>query len=327
MHESAPRVSIGLPVFNGERFLGEALDCWLAQTYGDFELIISDNGSQDGTSDICRAYAARDKRIQYFRHNENRGAAWNYNHAYELSRGEYFKWAADDDLCAPDYLEQCVEVLDAQPDVAWCHSRAVHIDPRGRRMAGPEFGRMITYAAAAETADPVRDAQTRESVRPHVRLRAVLLPDKSCMDIFGLIRANLIRQTSMHLPYYGADKVLVAEFALRGRYYEIPEVLFFARVHPGGSGALATATEQQAWIAPETKSFAPARLRILLEHFRAVARAELRTVERTRCYLVLIRYICQFGKWGSLVSQAFHRRGTGGGYLEAISSLEENVAM
>src|SRR3982751_485615 len=100
-----PKVSIGLPVYNGELHLALALDSILAQTYGDFEIVISDNGSTDGTESICRRYAAADPRIRYERNETNRGAAWNYNHVFELSRGEYFKWMAHDDLIEPNYLE------------------------------------------------------------------------------------------------------------------------------------------------------------------------------------------------------------------------------
>ena len=118
-----PRVSIGLPVYNGERWLAEALDSLLAQTYSDFELIISDNGSTDDTQAICEEYAARDRRIRYIRQEINRGLAWNWNCVFEESAGDYFKWAACDDLYHPTFLERCVQILDQYPDVAWCHTR------------------------------------------------------------------------------------------------------------------------------------------------------------------------------------------------------------
>ena len=99
-----PRVSIGLPVYNGENFLEFALDSILGQTFQDFELIISDNASTDATESICRRYAAKDSRIRYYRNPNNQGAAQNYNRVFALARGEYFKWAAHDDVCKPNYL-------------------------------------------------------------------------------------------------------------------------------------------------------------------------------------------------------------------------------
>src|SRR5688572_10868700 len=103
MPEKNPRVSIGLPVYNGENYLAEAIDSILAQTFEDFELIISDNASTDRTQEICEAYAAKDGRIRYYRSEVNKGSAWNFNRVFELARGEYFKWAAHDDYIAPEY--------------------------------------------------------------------------------------------------------------------------------------------------------------------------------------------------------------------------------
>ena len=126
-----PRVGIGMPVFNGEEYLPQALDALLTQTFTDFELVISDNGSTDGTREICQARATRDRRVRYVRYGENRGAAWNFNNAFELARGAYFKWAAADDICLPELVERCVAVLDARPEVVCCHSRTRKIDRQG----------------------------------------------------------------------------------------------------------------------------------------------------------------------------------------------------
>src|SRR5690242_6344650 len=104
MGTTSPKVSIGLPVYNGERFLAEAIDSVLAQTFTDFELIISDNASTDRTPEICKAYAEKDSRIRYYRNEENQGASWNFNRVFELSRGMCFQWLAHDDYIAPGFL-------------------------------------------------------------------------------------------------------------------------------------------------------------------------------------------------------------------------------
>src|SRR6185369_4346332 len=108
----APSVSIGLPVYNGVNYLRQALDSLLAQTFGDWELILSDNGSTDATESICREFAARDGRIRYLREPVNRGATWNFNRVFELSRAPLFRWAAHDDVCSPELLERCVAALE-----------------------------------------------------------------------------------------------------------------------------------------------------------------------------------------------------------------------
>ena len=93
-----PKLSIGLPVYNGERHLRRAIDSHLAQSFTDFELIICDNASTDRTEEICRYYASMDERVRYYRHATNTGAVWNFNHCFEIARGKYFKWSSHDDF-------------------------------------------------------------------------------------------------------------------------------------------------------------------------------------------------------------------------------------
>lgn len=116
-NKHVPKVSIGMPVYNGEKFIRKALDSLLAQTFIDFELIISDNASTDGTPDICAEYANRDKRIRYIRQKQNYGAIWNWNYVLRQATGEYFMWAAHDDTRSPDCLSKYVEVLNNNYDV------------------------------------------------------------------------------------------------------------------------------------------------------------------------------------------------------------------
>ena len=115
MSKPIPQVSIGMPVYNGEKFIREALDSLLAQTFTDFELIISDNASTDGTEAICREYAARDPRIRYVRQSENRGAAANFRFVLDEAVGEYFMWAAADDIWGKGFIEKCTNLLDRNP--------------------------------------------------------------------------------------------------------------------------------------------------------------------------------------------------------------------
>src|SRR3990172_11630910 len=112
-----PKVSVGMPVYNAERYLEEALASILAQSFDDFELVISDNASTDRTAEICRAYADKDERIRYFRMRQNYGVIDNFNSVFRLSGGEYFKWAASDDVCERDYLRKAVDVLDRDPSI------------------------------------------------------------------------------------------------------------------------------------------------------------------------------------------------------------------
>src|SRR5687768_11197719 len=140
-HSAEPRLSIGLPVYNGERYLQGAIESLLSQTFDDFELIICDNASTDRTQSICTAFAARDPRVRYFRNDRNVGAAGNFNLAFRRSRGRYFKWAAHDDLHEPDYLARCVAALDADPSAVLCQTATRVIDPVGSEVPTLPGGR------------------------------------------------------------------------------------------------------------------------------------------------------------------------------------------
>jgi glycosyltransferase involved in cell wall biosynthesis len=210
-------VTIGLPVYNGEAFLAEALDSLLAQTFTDFEVVISDNASTDGTEAICRERAGRDARVVYTRNATNVGAMRNFNQVFERVRGEYFKWAAHDDLHDPDYLRQCVEVLDAHPEVVLVHPRSRDIDETGRTLT--------THPHRADLVD----------ARVTVRFRDVIRREHSCQMIFGVIRTDILRRTRMFANYADCDRVLLAELALAGPFFEIADVLFIHREHKNRS--------------------------------------------------------------------------------------------
>jgi glycosyltransferase involved in cell wall biosynthesis len=125
---SPPRITIGVPVYNGERHLRQALDSLLAQDTTDFRLVISDNASTDRTAEICQAYVARDPRVSYVRNEKNLGAAANYNRLLHMATTPYFKWASADDVCEPQLLTRCLEVLEARPNVVLAYPKTVLID-------------------------------------------------------------------------------------------------------------------------------------------------------------------------------------------------------
>ena len=315
MNDTNPKVTIGVPVYNGEDYLAPALDALLAQTFDDFELIISDNASTDRSEDIARSYAARDCRVRYERSEVNRGCAWNHNRVFALARGRYFRWAAHDDHCAPTLLARTVELLDERPDVVWCHSRSSHIDAGGALLPPPHV-QDVSYAA------PAGAAVSREAAAPHQRFRAVLLGAGGCLDIFGLMRSDVVRRTGLRLPYYGDDKVFVAELGLHGRYAEVPETLFFVRVHSGGSGCLASSAERQRFMDPRRSRYTLTRWHLGRGYAAAIARSGLGAAERARCYGVLARYFFQVGKWTRIARGALTGSGNGGAYRAWVTAQE-----
>ena len=130
---STPLIAIGLAVYNGQNFVADAIESLLSQTFGDFELVVTDNASTDATPAIVAEFVRRDSRVRYHRNAENLGCAPNLNRCYELSNPKtpYFKWAAHDDVIAPTFLERCVEALEADPSAAMAHTRSVIIDEAG----------------------------------------------------------------------------------------------------------------------------------------------------------------------------------------------------
>jgi glycosyltransferase involved in cell wall biosynthesis len=215
------KISIGMPVYNGEPYLEEAIQSVLSQTYEDFVLIISDNASIDRTEQICRNYASQDHRVVYTRNRENIGAAKNYNRVFEMSSGPYFRWFNADDVCAPKLLQRCVEVMDARSDVVLCYGKTDIIDFDGR---------LIKHY------DDNLDLQQETAGDRFVNfLKAVGLNNA----IYGLMRSAAVGKTMLmgNGSYPAADINFLAEMTLYGKFMEIPEVLFFRRMHSQASSS------------------------------------------------------------------------------------------
>lgn len=321
MPHGTPKVSIGLPVHNGENFLAEAIDSILAQTYADWELVISDNGSTDRTAEICREYAAQDARIRYHRVEQNQGVAWNFNRVFELSTGEYFKWAAHDDLNAPQHLERLVAVLDQNPEVVLAGFQAAVIDTEGYLVAtdGNRRSDDCELQGVSRTQEERRRRNTSSPV-PWRRYYGVLLNSRRCFEIFALMRASMLRQTQLMGPYSGSEKVLLSEVALRGAFAEVPEILFFNRWHDARFSADTSARGQREYFSGRRarRFMLPFECRCLWGFFLTIFRPRLSLWPRLACCLVFVRFLFQIGKW----PRTLRRLLLGAGYGV---SLPENV--
>lgn len=279
-----PRISIGLPVYNGAKYLEKALDSLCRQSFADFELILSDNASTDLTREICQDFAAGDSRIRYFRNDRNLGAACNYNRVFALARGELFKWAAHDDLCAPTFLERCVEALDCDSQAVLAYPQTVIINDGGLRVK-----------RYLDDLDLTADS-------PAVRLRRYLFrAGGECNAVFGLLRADALRKTRLIEPYNASDRVLLAHLALLGRFREVPEELFFRRDHPTTSlRANPDARAVAAWFDPKRRQRIVLPVsRLYFESARCVLRADLGPTVRLSClYQVARRFWWQRESFG-----------------------------
>ncbi len=303
-----PPLTVGLAVYNGERFVATALDSLLGQTYGDFELIVSDNASTDQTPAIVQDYAARDRRIVYVRHERNQGAAWNFNYVAQRSDGKYFKWAAADDLCAPTFLERCLEVLDGDSSIVCCHARTRKIDAQGEMLTGyddpTDGGLPSSWFSDGSTRRHRPDASSTSVSR---RFADVLLHSGWAVRSSGVMRTSALRQTSLIRFYYGSEKVMMAELAFRGRFYDVPETLFYQRVHEQASSRLVTAAGRQQFIGASQDKRSP-RWRLWNDYRQALAGAPLSWSQKIACWTHLLTYPFQFHKWPRLLSAALAAR-------------------
>jgi hypothetical protein len=233
--KQAPRITVGLPVFNGERWLRQAISSLLGQTYRDFALIISDNASTDGTAAICEEFARADDRIRYFRQPCNVGVFRNYDSVFLRSESPLFKWASANDVCAPTFLEECHSALEANPAAVMAYPRTVVFkeDPRD--------------GAAYDNDLDIRDASSS------ARFKRVLRELRLNNAFNGLIRADALRKTSLNKVYLGSDIVLLAELALLGQIVLIPRNLFFRRIGPTNVAAHGKPETQRLFYAPEAR--------------------------------------------------------------------------
>jgi glycosyltransferase involved in cell wall biosynthesis len=267
-----PNVSIGLPVYNGEKYLPAALNSILQQDYTDFELIISDNASTDTTQDICRQFAIKDSRIRYYRNELNIGACENFRQVFKQSRAKYFKWACHDDVHLPGFMRRCVEVMShASPTVVLVAPRTQIINADGQVIP--------TSIECLHT----------PQVRPHQRIAEVLRNVKWATALYGLFRREALEKTRLIDSFFASDRVLLFEAAILGQILEIPEVLFQHRVHPDKSTNInRTPSEFLKWFSPlhngSGNSFA--RKRLAVEYVRSIARIPIPIVDRFFCFFV-----------------------------------------
>jgi glycosyltransferase involved in cell wall biosynthesis len=306
-----PRLSIGLPVYNGEKYVSESIEALLGQTYEDFELIISDNASTDGTAEICRRYEKHDSRVRYLRQQRNIGAAPNQGFLLTQARSELFKWAAADDLYARDLIKRCVELLDTHPDVILAHCWMGAIDADGGVTQALEYP-LTTDSASAPERFAAMLFGTGEN--DYGLLRAD--------DSYGVMRTAMLRKVTPLGSYYHADRVFAAEIALHGRFGQVPEFLYFRRDHPGRpQHATPTVRGWCGNLDPRRKNrIVHPTVRLLAEfplgYVNAIRRAPLSAPDRRACYRILAEWAA--GRLAPVAGRIF-----GGGVLAGEPALVE----
>jgi hypothetical protein len=215
-----PLISIGIPAYNSAAHIGATLEGLLAQTCGDFELIVSDNASTDATRDVVENYRKRDARVSYERQPVNIGANPNYSHVVRRARGEFFKWSSSSDWCAPTFLEGCLNVLRA-------HDDTVLVAPR-TFLFQDDPGKAEEYASDIEIIDDTPCARLK-------RLYSALALNNA---VNGLIRTSALRRTRLIDTYRCADIVLMGHLALLGKFRLLEQRLLYRRMDRATATAL-----------------------------------------------------------------------------------------
>ncbi len=307
-----PRLSVGLPVYNGEEYLAESIESLLGQSYEDFELIISDNASTDSTGDICRRYGKQDSRVRYIRQPRNIGLSPNHNAVLERARGEYFKWAAADDLYGRDLFKSCVDALDGDADIVLAHAWEAVIDGAGTVTQAMDYplatdsprapdrfkGILFGSSGLFESSDPAVPGLVR------VDNRGIL---RAC-DMYGIIRTAAMRKVTPLGSYHHADRITICALALHGRFHMTPDWLYFRRDTPDRTYNKSPKLRARCEIND------PARMnrllhptaRLVAEYFwayvGAIQGAPISPADRRECYRNLAQWVLDRG-----ISKVVHR--------------------
>jgi glycosyltransferase involved in cell wall biosynthesis len=289
--DSKPLVSIGMPVYNEERYLERALQSLLSQSFGNFELIISDNASTDRTAEICLTYAAKDPRVRYSRMETNLGASMNFNRVFQLSSSAYFSWASGHDTRHETFIARCVEILEQDASVVLCYPGARWLETDGH------------------LGDALHSHVETRGLSQVSRYRTVLWRLGYVYQPYGIMRSNALKRTGLMRPNtVGADVVLMAELALLGAFAAVPEpLLCLQRLSDFGS------TEQYLvkTLGPSSERHRSAWYlygKMIYEHLQVVPRY---TRAREQAVLVLSVIFCMLTKYRWVLRGLLQRAASG----------------
>lgn len=290
---AAPLVSFGLPVYNGENFIREAIQCVLDQTFSDWELIICDNNSTDDTVAICEQFASQDNRIHIYRNARNMGVCFNYSEAFRRSRGRYFKWMAHDDLFAPEFIESCIQELEKDRDLVLVFPKMCVVDAGGRILRGQACDLSVLEPAAEGRAEQLMKLATQG------------------MDFiwlaYGLFRRDILEQSGGMGLYAAADQVLLFKIALRGPIKQTDKEMFFRREHFEAETCRRGSTVRErakGAYADDNRRFVFPWCRMLKEHLLCVLNSPISFLSRTRCIIAVLKRFA--AAWKFFVEEAIH---------------------
>ena len=223
-----PKVSIGLFVYNGEKFIRKRLDSLLEQTFTDFELIISDNASTDSTSAICEEYAKKDKRIRYIRQEKNKGAIWNFIFVLEEAKSDYFVWAAVDDLLSPDFLEKNVKVLESNKNVVGSIGKVKPFDTNDNDSEHDEIDSAFrNFKKKLRTTFKSKSFGTWSISGAYEKKVRFYLKKSTCAIIYGVFRTDKLRESIVIESFIADDWAIMLNILKHGDFHVVDDVFLY----------------------------------------------------------------------------------------------------
>lgn len=293
MNSEVPLVSIGLPVYNGESYVAEAIQCVLDQTFSNWELIICDNHSNDRTLAICRRFADQDPRIRLYQNTRNMGVCFNYREVFRHSRAKYFKWMTHDDLFAPRFLETCVRELEEDKQIVLVFPKMRVVNADGQILRRQTYDLSVLEQSADARAE-------------HFMKIAALGMDFIWLA-YGLVRHDVLQQCGAMGLYAGADQVLLFKIAVRGSIKQIDEEMFFRREHPQAETCRRGSTVRErakGAYADDNRRFVFPWCRILKEHLICVFKSPMSFWGRARCLAAILKRFSAV--WKLFAEEAIH---------------------
>lgn len=278
---------IGMPVYNGADYVEDAVLSLLDQTFGDFLLVISDNASTDRTPEVLAELASKDSRVVVLTQSQNVGANENFNVVARWAlarRPPYFKWAAADDICAPRFLEVCIDALEQNPDAVLAYPVSVHIDASGNPMPDlPDPGPHGTQA------DPLE------------RFEDIVRDQYGGFYVFGVMRTEALARTTLFGPHWPCDKSFSAWMSLQGRFVQVDEPLFLRRTHADQSSSLDSKVRAK-WSGGRTlTSLIPGPLWATRDYLRAIRSVPLTSAQRRAALGLVAHLYVEPDKWARLL--------------------------
>lgn len=235
------KVNIGLPTHNGEKYIKKAIESVLSQTYTDFQLIISDNASTDSTSEICKEYEKKDKRITYIYHKENRGWSFNFPFVLSIAKSDYFVWLGDDDYWEPTFLEKNVSVLNSNRNVVGSIGLVKYFGIEDFQIKKNLFFKLKNLIRRGSNKEYEKYEHVRPFVGSYEKKAETFLRFNQASFVYGLFRTEKMKRRMVKMGY-AWDGIFILNILKDGDLHVIDEVLLhrFVSGFHSGSGCLSS---------------------------------------------------------------------------------------